>query len=53
MNIDFKLFQCSMFKFTLVLWRESVLVFSCQQRLDIHCAHNMGQGWRETEREKS
>lgn len=37
-----------MFKFTLVLWREGVLVFPSQHCLDIQCAHNTGQGWRET-----
>lgn len=43
MNIELKSFQCSMFKFIVVLWRESTVVFS-QQCLDTQCADDMGQG---------
>lgn len=46
MNIELKSFWCSMFKFTVVLWGEGILVFS-KQCLDSQCAHDMGQGWRE------
>lgn len=41
-----------MFKFIVVLWRESTVVFS-QQCLDTQCAHDMGQSWREIRKEKS
>lgn len=41
-----------MFKCIVVLWRESLVVFS-QQCLDTQCPHDMGQGGKEIRKEKS